>query len=132
MTFSGDMERVLKQEIGGRHPLLFVVDPWTACNVVHYRAALDRYAHLEGVSQASRPVVILDETSKDHVELRQTFIAQVQGIFGFNGWTWANNPKQLRESLHSVVEDLRNTIRNTMASQRPITGNGPPPISANE
>jgi hypothetical protein len=131
-TFASDMERVLEQEIGGRHPLLFVVDPWTACNVDSYREALDRYAHLKGVSQASRPVVILDEANAEHVPLRQQFIERVQGIFGFNGWTWANNPKQLRESLRSVVEDLRNTIRNTMASQRPITGNGPPPISANE
>jgi len=129
--FKSQMADALSR-VSNRYPILFVVDPYTACLKVRYREVLQEYVDGEYDSKVfCTPIVIWNDNDPQAEGLRNTFQTSVAHFFGLNRWEVIEQSAELTETLDAVIKSVRRRIRYVRADENPRGGSDPPRIGAN-
>lgn len=130
MYFCEHMEAALSRA-GHQYPVLFIIDPWTTCQLERYRKALEQYV----VSRFDErffcsPIVIWNAHDSETVQIRSEFERSVGALFNRNRWEPVIKVDEFTETLDDIINLQQRKIRNVLADESPRGGSDPPRISA--
>jgi hypothetical protein len=105
-----------------RHPILFIVDPWTSAQLDDYYSVLEHYKNDFENTNFSTPIVIWNENDPDLAGFRTSFESKLFALFNLNRWQAVSNREDLMNTLRQTVLLLQQQIRNRRAAEVPDSG----------